>query len=264
MRPLSLQTLSGLLTALALAIAASIMPQASRAAEITVFGAASLTNALTQAGNAWAQKTGNTVRYSFASSSTLARQIEAGAPADLYLSANEKWMAYLAAKGLIEADTRSSPIGNSLVVVAPATSQIAIHEPAHDIPRIIGKDNRLAVGDPAHVPAGIYARQSLESLGIWQVLEPRLARADNVRAALALVERGEVPLGIVYETDAKIAGNVKIVARLPATSHKPITYPFAILKGRKSAATESLLAYLTGAEGLAIFEGYGFTRTDGN
>ena len=236
------------------------LPTAGRAAEpLTVFAAASLTDAMTEAGRIYEKETGEHVRFSFASSSTLARQIEAGAPADLYASANEKWMDWLAKRGLILADTRISPIANSLVLIAPEGDPAPETETIADLPALLGKEGRLAIGDPAHVPAGIYGKEALKNLGLWTALEPRLAAADNVRAALALVERGETPYGIVYATDARIA-KVRKVAAFPDRSHTPINYPFAVLKDGKRKQAAKFLAFLTSDEGLAIFERFGFRR----
>jgi molybdate transport system substrate-binding protein len=227
-----------------------------------VFGAASLTDAMEEIGRRYREQTGGEVRFSFASSSTLARQLEAGAPAQIFASANESWMDYLTARDLIEAETRISPIGNRLVLVAPAAGRQGEVQitPALDWSTLLGPDARLAVGDPEHVPAGIYARQALESLGSWSALDPRLARADNVRAALALVERGEAPLGIVYATDAAIDEGVEVVGTFPADAHPPITYPFAIVKDQSSAEVRALFDFITGEPGLAVFEAFGFAR----
>lgn len=238
--------------------------RATVAAEpLTVFGAASLTDALTAAGEAWRERSGGEVRFSFASSSVLARQIEAGAPADIFASANEAWMDRLAEAGLIDTASRTSPIANSLVLIAPAGSALGEVEigPSTDFLALLPPDGRVAVGDTAHVPAGIYAKQALTNLGAWAALEPRLALADNVRAALALVERGEAPLGIVYATDAAIVDEVKVVGRFPGDSHEPITYPFAMVKGREGAAARAFMDFLTSDDGLAIFQRYGFRPT---
>ena len=251
------------LAAVALALLARLAaPAAARSEPPTVFAAASLADAMEAAGKAYEEKTGNEIRFSFASSSTLARQIEAGAPAAIFASANETWMDYLGERDLIEAGTRISPISNALVLVAPADSELTEFTVTGDtdLAALLGPDGRLSVGDPDHVPAGIYARQSLQSLGQWETLEPRLARADDVRAALALVSRGEAPLGIVYSTDARISDEVKIVGRLPAESHTPITYPFAIVKGAGSEETRALFDFLTGEEALAIYAGFGFSQ----
>lgn len=236
-----------------------------RAADVpTVFAAASLTNAMEAVGAAYRAKTGKEMRFSFASSSTLARQIEAGAPAQIFVSANERWMDYLAQRNLVERNTRTSPIGNRLALIAPSESKIPPHDvtAASDLSGLLGAGARLAVGDPGHVPAGIYAKEALETLGFWPALEPRLARADNVRAALALVERGESPLGIVYSTDAAIARGVKVLGLFPRDSHKPITYPFAILAHQETNDVTAAFSFLTGADAIGIYERFGFFRTD--
>lgn len=229
--------------------------------EITVFGAASLTDAMTAIAERYEEETGTAIRLSFASSSTLARQIEAGAPAQIFGSAAEQWMDYLQEKDLIVVESRVSPIGNHLVLIAPVDSTLAdVQLDAHvDLDAMLGQDGRLAVGDPAHVPAGIYARQALEYLGLWQAAEPRLARAENVRSALSLVELGESPLGIVYETDAALSEKVRIVGIFPEESHEPVSYPFAIVAGAETPEVVALFAYMTGEAGLAIFAEYGFS-----
>ncbi len=234
----------------------------ARAEEITVFAAASLTDAMTQVAQSYATATGDTLQLSYASSSTLARQIAAGAPADLFISANQKWMTWLADQDLIATNSRHDLLANALVLIAPADSNL---EPITissqtDLTSLIDEEDRIAVGDPDHVPAGIYARQALESLGQWNTVEPRLARADNVRAALALVERGEAPLGIVYATDAAIATDVKIIATFPENSHPAITYPVAITTGQTNPAAVKLLAWLLGDDAGVIFAEYGFNR----
>ena len=237
---------------------------AQPAAPLTVFAAASLQDALRALEPAWrAAAPGNApVRLSSAASSTLARQIEQGAPADLFLSADEPWMDYVAQRGLILAETRVSPLGNALVLVAPADSPVAPFRigPGTDLAALLGRQGRLATGDPAHVPAGIYARAALESLGQWAAIAPRLARAENVRAALLLVERGEAPLGIVYRTDAQATAGVKLLGSFPPGSHPPITYPFAVTRraaGR--AAASALLAFLAGPGAAGTWRRFGFT-----
>jgi molybdate transport system substrate-binding protein len=234
---------------------------AAAADPVTVFGAASLSNAMEAIGQAYGNRTGEVVRFSFASSSTLARQIEAGAPAQAFCSASEPWMDYLAERGLIDAASRVSPVGNTLVLVAPqaAGPRPLTVDAGLDLARLLGPDGRLAVGDPAHVPAGIYARQALQALGQWPALRRRLAPADNVRAALALVERGEAPLGIVYATDAAISPAVVAIGTFPEGSHPPISYPCAVIKDQGSDATRRFFGFLTGPDGLAIFARFGFT-----
>mgnify|MGYP003145559351 CR=1 FL=1 len=256
------KTLRRIAVALALGLLSGVLPSGTRAAAaepLTVFAAASLTDAMTQAGKVYERKTGAQLRFSFASSSTLARQIEAGAPADLYASANEKWMDWLETRGLVLAGSRTSPIANRLVLVAPESEKPPGGERIENLPALLGGQGRIAMGDPAHVPAGIYGKEALKSLGLWTALEPRLAAADNVRAALALVERGEAPYGIVYATDARIA-RVRVVEAFPDTAHTPITYPFALLKDGNAEQAGKFLAFLTSDEGLAIFERFGFRR----
>ena len=235
----------------------------SGAAEpITVFAAASLTDVLQEIGKTYREKTGQEIRFSFASSSTLARQIEAGGPAEIYASANEKWMDYLERAGLIATETRVSPVSNQLVLIAPKDSKLSpvTISSKLDLPTLLGSDGRIAVGNTDSVPAGIYAKQALTNLGLWASAEPRLAPSENVRVALAHVERGEAALGIVYATDAKIDPGVKVLGTFPPSSHKAITYPFAILKGHVTPATKAFFAYLTGPEAIPIFEKYGFAR----
>jgi molybdate transport system substrate-binding protein len=228
---------------------------------VTVFAAASLADALESAGRLFSEKTGRTVRFSFASSSTLARQISAGAPADIFISANEAWMNELAARNFIDSEFRISPTGNDLVLIAPTNSSLkaAPIDASLDITRLLG-DGRLAIGDPAHVPAGIYARQALKTLNLWPAVEKRLAPTGNVRAALSLVERGEVPLGIVYGTDAKLSRRVMILGAFPEGSHPPIIYPFAIVKSHTRPSVVLFFAFLTGPQGRAVFDNFGFPR----
>ena len=240
----------------------SLASPANAEGVITVFAAASLTDAVTHAGEIYQQKTGSRVRVSFASSSTLARQIEAGAGADIYISANAAWMDYLDARGFVEPASRREPIGNELVLIAPADSaaEPAVLSSSMPVAGLLGPRDRVALGDPSHVPGGGYAREALTSLGQWQVLKNRLALSDNVRAALALVGRGEAALGIVYRTDALISRNVKVLGAFPADSHQPITYPFAIITGHDGGDVRNLFDYMTGPEGGAVFESFGFVR----
>lgn len=228
---------------------------------ITVFAAASLTDALNKLDADYEARTGTKVVASFASSSTLARQIEAGAPAQIFMSADTKWMDYLSGKGLIEPGSRVDELGNALALIAPKDSAIGplALDSATDWPRLLGADGRLAVGDPDHVPAGIYAKEALTSLRAWGTLEPHLARAEDVRGALALVEHGDAPLGIVYVTDARISQAVKIVAVFPADSHSPIVYPFAIVKGAGSPSVQGYFRFITGPKARAVFNSFGFT-----
>ncbi len=236
-----------------------LLPIAAQAQELTVFAAASLTDALKDISVLW-QKNGHpALRQSFASSSTLARQIEQGAPANLFASADEKWMDYLATHNLIAADTRKDLLGNDLVLIVPANKPATIKiGPGFDIASLLGAKGRLATGDPAHVPVGIYAEQALKKLGVWDAVAPRLARTDDVRAALLLVERGEAPAGIVYGTDAAASKGVVIAGTFPADTHDPITYPFAVTKAGDTPEARALLRFLTEAASRDVFVRHGF------
>ncbi|UTV30898.1 molybdate ABC transporter substrate-binding protein [Photobacterium atrarenae] len=246
---------SGLFACCAFVAAGSV----SAAEKVTVFAAASLTNAMKEVAALYEQQTGTASILSFASSSALARQIAQGAPADIYLSANEKWMDYVEQQKAIEPDSRKALLTNSLVMVAPESylaEQIEISA-SWDL-TVALQGTRLATGDPNHVPAGMYAKQSLENLGLWPQAMPLLARANNVRSALLLVEREEALLGIVYKTDALVSEKVKIVAELPASSHTPITYPTALVKGQADAAARAYFDFLQSEQAQMIFEKYGF------
>lgn len=248
------------LPAVLLSLALFVGPGLAKAADtVLVFAAASLTDAVTQVAEQFQRNTGTVVKLAFASSSTLARQIEAGAPAQVFASANEDWMDYLQQRGLIVDSSRISPIGNTLVLVAPSDSELPPITPSAntDLVTPLGPDGRLAVGDPAHVPAGRYARETLMALGLWTMLESRLAFTDNVRAALALVERGEALLGIVYGTDVRVA-KVHKLGVFPISSHSTITYPFALVRGGDTAAARDFFQFLTQDEGLDTLQQHGF------
>jgi molybdate transport system substrate-binding protein len=241
-------------------VLALALPAAARAQGLTIFAAASLTDAMRSLGTAWQQKGNPLPRLSFAASSALARQIEQGAPADLFLSADEPWMNYLQERNLIVNGTRISPIGNSLVLVAPADAARPVPL-ARDtnLAALLGPQGRIATGDPAHVPVGRYAQAALTWMGQWDAINPRLARADRVRSALLLVERGEAPYGIVYATDAAISRGVRVVGTFPAESHTPVTYPFALMRRAEgNAQAQAFLAFLTGPEARPVWERYGF------
>lgn len=245
---------------LAGALAASFTGQALAAEKITVFAAASLTNALQEIAQQYKQEKQVEVVSSFASSSTLARQIEAGAPADLFISADQKWMDYATEKAAIVPDTRVTLLSNSLVVVAPTASEQAAFVISNKTDwQALLKGERLATGNPDHVPAGIYAKEALTSLGVWNTLEPKLAPAEDVRAALALVERREAPLGIVYGSDAVASKGVKVVATFPEDSHKKVEYPMAVVKDHQNAVVDGFYLYLQGPQAAAVFKRYGFT-----
>lgn len=230
----------------------------AHAADITVFAAASLTDALGEIGKAYEAAGKGKIVASFASSSDLARQIEHGAPAEIFISADQQWADYLDQRGLIEKDSRLNLLSNDLVLVAPAGSKVSLAiGPNFPLAQALG-ENRLAVGDPDHVPAGIYAHQALETLGVWSSVENKLARAGSVRAALAFVERGECPLGIVYRSDALSDSKVRVVGTFPASSHPPVTYPAALVAGHHSRAAAEFLHSLLTPEAAAIFKKYGF------
>ena len=243
----------------ALLLPLTLSAQQARAQDLTVFAAASLTDAMKDIAQLWVQAGHQAPRMSFGSSSTLARQIEQGAPVNLFASADEKWMDYLATKNLIVSDTRRDLFGNDLVLVVTADNprQVTI-DAGFDLLGLLGPDGRLAVGDPAHVPVGIYAEQALKKLGKWAGLEPRLARTDDVRSGLLLVERGEAPAGIVYSTDASVSKSLMVAGTFPESSHDPISYPFAVTKAGDSAEARALLAFLAGPQARAVFVRLGF------
>jgi molybdate transport system substrate-binding protein len=230
-----------------------------RSERILLFSAASTINAMNEVVDLFNRKGIGRCVISFASSSTLAKQIERGAPADVFVSANVKWVDYLSDRGLIMPDSRFDLLGNRIVLVSPLDSPIQIQiEPHFKLAELLGHE-RMAMGDPDHVPAGIYGKQALESVGVWNSIERKLARAKDVRAALALVEKGETPLGVVYATDAAMSSKVRIVGFFPEDSHPPITYPVIIVSGRGTALTEAFLSFLKSPEAKVVFEKYGFT-----
>lgn len=242
------------------AVAVSLTGQAMAAEKVTVFAAASLTNALQDIATQYQKQHGVEVVASFASSSVLARQIDQGAPADLFISADQQWMDEVVAKQSVIASTRRTLLGNDLVLIAPKSAA------AHSVTlnaqtdwKSLLKGERLATGDPDHVPAGIYAKEALQKLGAWDTLSPVLAPASNVRAALALVERNEAPYGIVYGSDAVASQQVQVVGRFPEDSHKPVEYPLAIVKEHQNATVEAFYRYLQGPDAAAVFKQYGFT-----
>lgn len=246
-----------------LALAMAIMWAATfgaRADErtVTVYAAASLTNALQDIGRAYEAETGVKVKLSFAASSLLARQIEAGAEADIFFSADTDWMNYLADRSLVKPETRKNLLSNRLVLIAAKDNPIQLEIKAgFPLSQALG-DGRLAVADPDSVPAGRYARSALTSLGVWDSVAERLVRAENVRFALTYVARGEAPLGIVYETDARAEPMVRAVGVFPASSHLPIVYPAALTASSSSTEARTFLAYLTGGKAAGLFMKHGF------
>lgn len=237
---------------------AATAPSAASAPSVTVFAAASLKNALDAVAIAFRAKMGGEVTISYAGSMTLAKQIDAGAPADVFFAADEASMDYLAGKDLIQPGTRANLLGNTLVVVAPASSRLQkLPLTAEALAAAIGA-GKIATGDVASVPVGKYARIALEKLGLWAVAQPSLAFTDNVRAALMYVARDEAPLAIVYLTDARSEPKVKIVATFPAGSHPPIVYPVALTSTAKGQAAADFLAFLKSKTVRAIFAEQGF------
>lgn len=233
-------------------------PAAPPPVPLTVFAAASLTDAMQAVGASYTKHSGVPVRFSFASSSLLAKQITAGAKADLFVSADLQWMDQVQQAGLIDPASRRTLLRGALVLIAPADAHPNVRlAPGGSLVTALGPGGRLAVGDPDYVPAGIYAKAALTKLGLWSAVRSRLARADNVRVALSYVARHEAPLGIVYETDARAEPGVRVVGMFPESSHPPIDYPVATLRTAGPGAP-AFAAYLNGAEARAIFRRFGF------
>lgn len=226
---------------------------------VIVFAAASTTNAMTDIIDVYTEHHQRKVVTSFASSSSLAKQIDNGAPAHIYLSANIKWMNYLEQKHLIAPGSRIDLLGNRIVLIAPRDSAVRKIDvkPGFPLNEALG-DGRLAMGDPDHVPAGIYGKQAFQSLGVWDQVKAKLAPMKDVRAALALVERGEVPLGQVYATDAAISKKVRVVGTFPMDSHPPIVYPLAVIAGQGNPDVERFMDFLRSPQSTDIFKRYGF------
>jgi len=245
--------------ALALASGFSAPPAFTQDKGLTVFAAASMKNALDEVDAAYTAKTGVKVIASYAASSALAKQIDQGAPADIFLSADTDWMDYATKQKTIKPDTRTNLLGNSIVLIAPKDSSIdkVAIAPGFDLAKLAGQ-GRIATGDVASVPVGKYAKAALEKLGAWEAAAPKFAMAESVRAALTLVARGEAVLGIVYATDAKVEPEVKIVGTFPADSHPPIIYPVAATTSAGAGAA-GYLDFLRTSAAKAIFEKYGFT-----
>lgn len=244
----------------ALALAWVLVSQVVAQEQVTVFAAASLRDALETAAKPFTASTGVRVRFSFAASSALARQIEQGADADLFASADLDWMDYLAQRKLVHSETRRNLLGNTLVVIAPKELRLIDFKlDTGSLKAALGTDGRLATGEVSSVPVGKYAKIALENLGLWATVNPRLAMTDNVRAALILVARGEAPLGIVYATDAAAEPRVKVVATFPGDSHPPIIYPFALTASTKSDGAAKFLEYIESPAARPFFEAQGFT-----
>jgi molybdate transport system substrate-binding protein len=257
--PLSRRALLG---ALAAAPVASMALASTASAEerrpVVVFAASSLQTTLDRLADVYGRRAGRRVTLSYASSAALARQIEQGAPADVFVSADRRWMKHLSDRGLIVEATMRDLVGNALVIIAPAGATVALRvEPGFDLAGAAG-DGRIAMGVPGSVPAGTYAREALETLGVWDAVAKKIAGAENARAALALVARGEAPLGIVYATDARAEPGVRIVAAFPEDAHTPIVYPIALVAASTNPDAADVLAFLLSDEARAAFEEDGF------
>lgn len=249
----------GLLPLLVLAFAALAPISQAAAQDTLVFAAASLKEALDDVVDAYAREDDGKVSVSYAGSSALARQIEAGAPADIFVSADSDWMDYLQERSAVREETRGDLLGNRLVLVAPAGTRIGLTvAPGFDLAGLLG-DGHLAMAQPDSVPAGKYGKAALQALGVWEDVEQRVAAAENVRAALALVSRGEAPFGIVYATDAKADPGVEVVGVFPEDTHPPIIYPAAITAESHNPDAEAFLAFMRSDRAAALFERHGFT-----
>jgi molybdate transport system substrate-binding protein len=254
----SLVRIGTLIVAATLLLSQPLLAAEAQREPLIVFGAASVTDVLQQVGPLYTQQSKVPVKFSFAASSALAKQIESGAKVDVFLSADQDWMNYLQERKLIKADTRADLLGNRLVLIAPRESKVTLKlQRGAPVLAALGAKGRLSTGDPDSVPVGKYAKAALSSLDLWPAIEPRLVRADNVRVALMYVARGEAPLGIVYATDAAVEPKVRIVDLFPESSHAPITYPVAAMTSA-SPQTESFLKFLRSDAARAIFTKAGF------
>jgi len=235
------------------------VPAAAQSSPVLVFAAASLKNALDDVAAQWSKETGKQTKISYAASSALAKQIEGAAPADVFISADLDWMDYVAQRKLIKPESRANLLGNRIVLVAGKDSKAATKiEPGFGLRPLLG-DGRLAMANIESVPAGKYGKAALEALGVWSSVQDRIAQAENVRAALLLVSRGEAPLGIVYQTDAAADPNVKIVGVFPENTHPAIVYPVAVLASSANPDAAAFAAHLRTPAALPLFEKQGFT-----
>jgi molybdate transport system substrate-binding protein len=251
--------LAGIFIAIAILFGSAPPPSFAEDRSLTVFAAASMKNALDDIDAAFTAKTGVKTAASYAASSVLAKQLEQGAPADIFVSADTDWMDYAIARKAVNETTRTNLLGNSIVLIAPKDSKIdkVTIDPGFDLAKLAG-DGKIATGDVSAVPVGKYAKAALEKIGAWRAAEPKFAMAESVRAALTLVARGEAALGIVYATDAQVEPEVKIIGVFPADSHPPIIYPVAATTNARPEAA-AYLTFLQSATAKAIFEKYGFT-----
>jgi molybdate transport system substrate-binding protein len=246
------------LSSLTLALYVTVASPIAAAADVTVFAAASLKEAMDEQAEKFEAGTGNKVIVSYAASNALAKQIEAAAPADIFISADLDWMGYVGQRNLLAPDTRVNLLRNTLVLIAPSGSSATLKiAPNFGLAAALGTE-KLAMANPDSVPAGKYGKSALEKLGVWTSVEKQVARAENVRAALALVSRGEAPFGIAYSTDALSDKGVKIVDTFPPDSYPPIVYPAALLASSKSTAARPLLDYLQSAPARPVWKKYGF------
>jgi molybdate transport system substrate-binding protein len=231
-------------------------PAHAQGQTVTVFAAASLKTALDDVAAEWRKETGKTARISYAASGPLAKQIEAGAPADIFISADVAWMDYAAERKLIKAETRRNLLGNALVLVAPADSKAQPMEigAQTDFNALLGRDGRLVMGEPRSVPAGAYAQKALTSLGLWDKVKERVAQTESVRATLLFVARGEAPAGIVYRSDAHAEPKVKVLGTFPDSSHAPIVYPIAIIAASSNPDAKAFYDYLATPAASAVFK----------
>ena len=251
--------ITGLAAALLLASGLPQSPARAQGGDLVVFAAASLKNALDAVNAQWQKETGKKAIISYAASSALAKQIEQGAPAQMFISADLDWMDYVAQKNLIKPDTRSNLLGNRIVLIAPKDKAQPIEIKAgFDLAKVLG-DGRLAMANVDAVPAGKYGKAALEKLGVWASVSSKVAQAENVRAALLLVSRGEAPAGIVYQTDAAADPNVKIIGTFPEDTHPPIIYPIALTANADHPDAAAFLAYIKSAKAKPLFEAQGFT-----
>ena len=250
---------AGIIFTLAILCGSAFPPASAEENSLTVFAAASMKNALDDVDAAYTAKTGVKIAASYAASSVLAKQIDQGAPADIFLSADTDWMDYAATRKIVNETTRTNLLGNSIVLIAPKDSSIddVTIAQGFDLAKLAG-NGKIATGDVNSVPVGKYAKAALEKLGAWQAAAPKFAMAESVRAALILVARGEALLGIVYATDAKVEPGVKIIGTFPANSHPAIIYPVAATTSAGPRAAD-YLAFLHSQAAKAIFEKYGFT-----
>jgi molybdate transport system substrate-binding protein len=249
----------GIAVALLIACGTSATPARAQPADMVVFAAASLKNALDAINTQWQKETGKKATISYAASSALAKQIEQGAPAQVFISADLDWMDYLAQRNLIKADTRSNLLSNRIVLIASKDRAQKIEiKPGFDLGKVLG-DGRLAMANVDAVPAGKYGKAALEKLGVWASVSGKIAQSENVRAALLLVSRGEAPAGIVYQTDAASDPSVAVIGTFPEDAHPPIVYPIALTGGTTNPDAAAFLAYLQSTAAKGLFEAQGFT-----